>query len=40
MSQSPSHATMPLDRGQCKSIDLARKVALITNSGNHVSWQR
>ena len=34
MSQSPSHATMPLDRGQCKSIDLASKVALI-----HEQWQ-
>lgn len=34
MSQPQSHTAMPLDRGQCKSIDLASKVALI-----HEQWQ-
>ena len=36
MSQShpPSHAAMPPERGQCQSIDLAGKIALI-----HEQWQ-
>ncbi len=34
MSQPQNHTAMPLDRGQCKSIDLASKVALI-----HEQWQ-